>query len=94
MTARERMVRVVAEALEGHQPVGYDLDECLCGDMFVAYEDRTTHQAEAVVAAMEAQMGLTTQTESLASVLPRESGSLQRHTRLVTDWVSGEGDGE
>lgn len=65
VTARERLVRVVAEANRGHRPIlneDKDIYSCWCGMRFgVQYPENGSwrdHQAEAVVAAMEAEMGL------------------------------------
>lgn len=79
MTARERLVRVVAEALS----VRWD----------------NLLEAEAVVAAIEAKMGLRVESEPVSSItISGPGGSLTvpgpLQYRLVTDWISDEGGGE
>lgn len=75
MTARERMVRVVAEAL---RETG-----------LVTYYDV---MAEAVVAAMEAEMGLRTEVRASWLLHFATNDITTDHAqRLVTDWQEGEG---
>lgn len=101
MIARERLVRVVAEAVDLHRVThttgSARTPVCRCGTTHVVSNPQA-HQAEAVVAALEAEMGLRVESEPVSSItLSGPGGTLTlpgpEHTRLVTDWVSDEGDG-
>lgn len=90
--ARTRAVSVVAEAVREHRPVlGRGLTSpvgcgCMSRVFFKRQENYATHLAEAVVAALEAEMGLREERDMHDS-----ADDTFPIARLVTDWI-GDGD--
>ena len=90
MSARERLVLVVAEALLARHNARFA--QGTERDHYEAPPIWMTREAEAVVAAIEAEMGL--RVEALDAHMLGDGVFHPASHRLVTDWVSDDGDGE